>query len=148
MEDLIALGFGFVLFGVSYFIGTHNEKKHFANIVSRENALVQLPAVTLKMTEDRPVAKTQLVMGSVVIGGDFFKQVTAQLASIFGMRISVAESMIDRARREAILRMKEKAAGADVILNVRVMSMKIGERGENINGLEALAYGTAVYYQK
>ena len=147
MDDLIGWGIGFVFFGISYFIGSHNEKAHFANIVEREKALVSLPTVTFKQAEERAIAQTKLVMGNVVIAGDFFKQVVAQLASVFGMRISVAESMIDRARREAILRMKEKAVGADVILNVRFMSMKIGER-EKMSGLEAMAYGTAVYYVK
>jgi uncharacterized protein YbjQ (UPF0145 family) len=147
MDDLIVWGLGFAFFGISYFIGQHNEKAHFANIVERERALVLLPAVTLKQAEERAVVQTKLVTGNVVIAGDFFKQVVAQLASIFGLRISVAESMVDRARREAVLRMKEKAVGADAILNVRVMSMKIGER-EKMSGLEALAYGTAVYYVK
>ena len=147
MEDLIGWGIGFVFFGISYFIGSHNEKAHFVNIIQREKALVSLPAVTFKHAEERAVAQTKLVMGNVVVGGDFFKQIVAQLASIFGMRISVAESMVDRARREAVLRMKEKAVGADTILNVRVMSMKIGER-EKMSGLEAMAYGTAIYYVK
>ncbi len=147
MDDLIVWGIGFVFFGISYFIGSHNEKVHFANIGERERALVLLPAVTFKQAEERAVAQTKLVMGNVVIAGDFFKQVVAQLASVFGLRISVAESMVDRARREAVLRMKEKAVGADAILNVRIMSMKIGRR-EKMSGLEAMAYGTAVYYVK
>ena len=147
MDDLIVLGIGFVFFGISYFIGSHNEKVHFANIVEREKALILLPAVTFKQADERAVAQTKLVMGNVVIAGDFFKQVAAQVVSIFGLRIAVAESMVDRARREAVLRMKEKAVGADAILNVRVMSKKIGER-ETMSGLEAMAYGTAVYYVK
>jgi len=147
MEDLIAWGIWISLFVFSYFIGTYREKAHLKSIVEREKALVSLPALTLKFAEDRPVVKTELVMGSVVIGGDFFKQTVASLASLFGMRISVAEAMMDRARREAVLRMKEKAAGADAILNVRMEGMKIGERNK-ITGIEALACGTAVYYSK
>jgi len=147
MEDLIAWGIWISLFVFFYFIGTYREKAHLKSIVEREKALVSLPALTLKFAEDRPVVKTELVMGSVVIGGDFFKQTVASLASLFGMRISVAEAMMDRARREAVLRMKEKAAGADAILNVRMEGMKIGERNK-ITGIEALACGTAVYYSK
>lgn len=147
MADLITGGIWISLFVFSYFIGMYREKAHLRNIVEREKALVSLPAVTLKVAEDRPVAKTELVMGSVVIGGDFFKQTVAGLASLFGMRISVAEAMMDRARREAILRMKEKAVGADAILNVRFEGMKIGER-KKVTGIEAMACGTAVYYSK
>lgn len=147
MADMITWGIWISLFVFSYFIGTYREKAHLKNIVEREKALVSLPALTLKCAEDRPVVKTELVMGSVVIGGDFFKQTVAGLASLFGMRISVAEAMMDRARREAILRMKENAVGADAILNVRIEGMKIGER-KKITGIEALACGTAVYYSK
>jgi uncharacterized protein YbjQ (UPF0145 family) len=147
MADLITWAIWISLFGISYFIGTYREKAHLRNIVEREKALVSLPALTLKFAEDRPVVKSELVMGSVVIGGDFFKQVVASLASLFGMRISVAEAMLDRARREAVLRMKEKAVGADAILNVRIENMKIGER-KKITGIEAMACGTAVYYSK
>ena len=147
MADLITWGIWISLFVFSYFIGTYREKAHFKNIVEREKALVLLPALTMKFAEDRAVVKTELVMGSVVIGGDFFKKVVASLASLFGMRISVAEAMMDRARREAVLRMKEKAVGADAILNVRIEGLKIGER-KKITGIEAMACGTAVYYAK
>lgn len=147
MADLIIWAIWISLFVLSYFIGTYKEKAHLRSIVEREKSLVSLPALTLKFAEDRPVVKAELVMGSVVIGGDFFKQIVAGLASLFGMRISVAEAMMDRARREAILRMKEKAVGADAILNVRIAGLKIGDR-KKITGIEAMACGTAVYYLK
>jgi len=147
MEELITWGFWIGLFTVSYFIGTYKEKNHFASIVKREKELVALPAITMRRPEDRAVVKSELVMGNVVIAGDFFKQVVVQLASLFGMRISVAEGMMDRARREAVLRMKNQAAGADAILNVRVEAMKIGDR-KKVTGIEAMAYGTAIYYTK
>lgn len=147
MADLITWGIWISLFAFSYFIGTYREKAHLRNIVEREKALVSLPTLTMKFAENRPVVKTELVMGSVVIGGDFFKQAVASLASLFGMRISVAEAMMDRARREAVLRMKEKAVGADAIINVRIEGMKIGER-KKMTGIEAMACGTAVYYSK
>lgn len=147
MEDLLSWGFWLSLFVISYFIGTFREKAHLKDIVVREKALLSLPVLTMKCAEDRAVVRSELVMGNVVIGGDFFKQVVAGLASIFGMRISVAEAMMDRARREAILRMKENAVDADAILNVRVEGLKIGER-KKITGVEAMAFGTAVYYAK
>ncbi|MBP9854847.1 MAG: heavy metal-binding domain-containing protein [Candidatus Omnitrophica bacterium] len=147
MEDLITGGFLVVFFIVSYFIGTRNEKRHFAEIIEREKSLASLPAVTFEKTEDRPVQSSKLVTGNVVIAGDFFKQVVAKLASFFGVRISVAESMLDRARREAVLRMKEQAHGADIILNVNFASMKLGQR-QQIVGIEVMACGTAIYYAK
>lgn len=147
MADLISWGFWISLFVVSYFVGTCKEKAHLKSIVQREKALISLPALSMKCPEELPVARAELVYGNVVIGGDFFKQIVASLASVFGLRISVAEAMMDRARREAVLRMKEKAAGADAILNVRIEGLKIGER-KKITGIEAMACGTAIYYAK
>lgn len=147
MEDLIGWAIWISLFAGSYLLGTYREKAHFADIIKREKELVALPALTMKTAEERDVARSGLVMGNVVIANDFFKQIVAQLASLFGMRITVAESMIDRARREAILRMKAQAEGADAILNVRVESMKIGDRRKT-SGVEVIAYGTAIYYAR
>lgn len=148
MEDLIQLGIGVVLFGLAYFIGTHVEKKHFENIVTREKALTRLPAVTTKnFLEDISVDHVEFVSGNVVIASDFFKSVVAALVSVFGLRIAVAESLVDRVRREAVLRMKQKALEADIILNMRIETTKLGERGK-AGSIEAYAYGTAVYYKK
>ncbi len=144
MEDLIIF---VILFVSSYLIGRYKEKRHFADIIRREKELLALPALTMKQTEEYPVAEAKLVTGNVVIAGDYFKQIMASLASFFGMRLSVAESMMDRARREAVLRMKEQATGADAILNVRLQSMKIGQRS-TITGVEVMACGTAIYYAK
>jgi uncharacterized protein YbjQ (UPF0145 family) len=148
MEDFFELGIAAVIFCLAYFIGTAIEKKHFRDIIEREKKLLHLPAVTSKsFLEDRPVARIKFVSGNVVIACDYFKAVVASLASFFGMRIVVAESLMDRVRREAILRMKQQAPGADIILNLRISTTKIGDR-QNTSCVEAYAYGTAIYYQK
>ncbi len=148
MGEFIELGIAVIFFVLAYFIGTFIESKHFKEIVMREKKFLYLPTVTGKsFLDDRPIKEAQLVCGSVVISGDFFKAITASLLSIFGLRIAVAESLVDRARREAILRLKEKVPDSDIILNLRIETMKIGERGK-LTGIEAMAYGTAIYYLK
>jgi uncharacterized protein YbjQ (UPF0145 family) len=69
--------------------------------------------------------------------------------NFFGGRVSAYESLLDRARREAVLRMKEAAyaRGATVILNARleissVSGLDAGQRGAR--SAEVLAYGTAL----
>lgn len=64
MEDLISLGFWLSFFVVSYFVGTFREKAHLKNIIKREKALLSLPALTLKSAENRPVVKSELVIGN------------------------------------------------------------------------------------
>ena len=61
------------------------------------------------------------------------------------------ESDLDRARREAIVRMKEKAKkiGANVIINVKIESTMLNEC-EQKNMLPqclVIAYGTAIKYE-
>jgi uncharacterized protein YbjQ (UPF0145 family) len=148
MGDLIQLGFAAVVFVLAYFIGTAIERNHFKELIKKEKSLLHLPAVTVKnFLESRPVDRVQLVAGNVVIASDYFKTVVGSLASIFGMRITVAESLIDRVRREAIVRMKQQAPDADIILNVRVATAKLGDR-QQVASVEGYAYGTAVYYKK
>jgi uncharacterized protein YbjQ (UPF0145 family) len=57
------------------------------------------------------------------------------------------ETLLDRARREAVLRMKEEARrqGYRLIVNVKVESSNIagGNRG-GLPAVEAFAYGTAL----
>ena len=65
-------------------------------------------------------------------------------------RVYSYESLVDRARREALLRMKESIPGAKAIVNVRVETSTIGAtanaRGA-VGSVEALAYGTALFYR-
>jgi uncharacterized protein YbjQ (UPF0145 family) len=53
---------------------------------------------------------------------------------------------LDRARREAILRMKESCKKADEIINLRIETSSISKgRGRSIGSVEVLAYATALY---
>ena len=63
---------------------------------------------------DKKIKKIELVTGECVISGDYFKNFVAGLKNLFGGRLTTFESVIDRGRREAILRMREKARGANL----------------------------------
>jgi uncharacterized protein YbjQ (UPF0145 family) len=90
---------------------------------------------------------THLVAGSAVISDDYFKSVVAGLYSFFGGRVRTYESLVDRARRESVLRMKAaaRAHGSRMIINVKFQTFAIGGRSQNsVKGVEVLAYGTAL----
>ena len=145
MYDLIIF---FILITVGYIAGTLAEKRHYRSIRKRENAFLNLPAVTMK-NADYPAEKVksaQMVYGSAVISIDYFKRMLAGLRNIFGGTVKSYETLIDRARREALLRMKEMAGGATVIVNVRIETSTIGKRAnqKGVGCLEAIAYGTAL----
>ncbi len=150
MENAIGLLIFLFLITLGYFSGRMIESRHYKSIVAREHDFLNLPAVTLKhaLDESRDIAKVTLVAGNAVISVDYFKRFLAGLRNFFGGRVSSYESLIDRARREATLRMKAEAQGANIILNLRVQTSSIskGKKGA-IGSIEALVYGTAITYK-
>ena len=149
MTDLIIfLG----LLALGYAAGTWAEKRHYRSILAREQATGHLPAVTVRsvdIPEDK-IRSVRMVYGSAVISVDYFKRILAGLRNIFGGKVKSYESLLDRARREALLRMKEMAVGATVIVNVRIETAAIGKQSKrrSIGCLEAFAYGTALTVEK
>jgi len=146
METLIIF---IVLMGVGYTAGTFAEKRHYRSIHAREQALLHLPAVTTRTSHytDVQIESADLVLGSTVISVDYFKQFVAMLRKIFGGTVRSYETLLDRARREAVLRMKEVAGDAVVIVNVRIEAAPIGKKARkgNVSCVEAVAYGTALW---
>jgi len=136
-----------VLLVVGYIFGTIIEKNHYKSIRLREEKYKYLPTIALKkpLKEDE-IRKSKLVCGSVVISIDYFKKFLAGLINFFGGRISSYETLIDRARREAILRMKKSGSDASEIINVKIETASISKNAKgSIGSVEVLAYGTALY---
>jgi len=148
MDQLIIFA---VLISLGSFFGRHAEKKHYRSIMEREKHWLRMPTTASKniLEGDRQVDKTQLVTGSVVVSVDYFKRMLAGLRNVFGGAVQSYETLIDRARREAVLRMKESCPDADQVINLRLDTSSITKgRGRQIGSIEVLAYGTAVYFQK
>ena len=136
---LLALGYGF---------GTLAERRHYASIRTREEELspVMIFAARFPPDPERP-RESRLVSGQVVISVDYFKAFVAGLRSLVGGRVTSYEGLLDRARREAILRMKQDALDLAPckIFNVKIETASVSKGGGNALGtVEALAYGTAV----
>ncbi|MGH1538108.1 MAG: YbjQ family protein [Gammaproteobacteria bacterium] len=147
MEIIVLL----VLLIFGYFFGQRAEKKHFKSIIAREKTSLHVPVVTMKAPPaiHHHELNAQLVAGNAVISIDFFKKFVASLKMLFGGRVTQYEALLDRARREAILRMKEQAAlsNAFVVLNARVETASISKnskRRNSVGAVEVLAYGTAI----
>lgn len=149
----LQIGIFLFLVTLGYFVGTATEKRHYQSIIERERATLQMQVMTAEpRVNDDSVKAVYLVQGSAVISIDYFKRLLAQLRNIFGGRVKSYESLLDRARREAILRMKEqaRAKGAKVIFNLRFETSSIGQNANAKKGLgsvEAIAYGTAVVFK-
>ena len=150
MESLITF---LALMTLGYFAGTYAEKRHYRSIRERENVFLGMPAVTIKdaLDHEREVESSKLVSGNAVISIDYFKRFLAGLRNIFGGRVASYETLVDRGRREAILRMKSEMPDADIIMNMRIETSVIGrsaDRKNSLGSIEVLAYGTAVKYRK
>ncbi len=137
---------GLLLLG--YVSGRYLEYRHFESIREREAALSRLLVLPVRYpAEQHAQHSSALVTGSVVISVDYFKTVVAGLRNIFGGRVGGYESLLDRARREATLRMQEEAQrlGAEIIYNVKYETSRIGENDrKGLGSVEVLAYGTAM----
>jgi len=130
----------------TWIIGKTAEKRHYRSIRQREAAWVHIPALTGKNVPDLPSAyDSQLVVGSVVVSVDHFKRWLSKFRMIFGGEMKSYASVIDRGRREAILRMKEACPDADMFLNCRLETSTVSNgQGKAVGCAEVLAYGTAV----
>lgn len=138
-----------LLVAAGYVFGRRSERTHFASIVARERALLAMPSTNAReiLDDALPVARVELAQGSVVVSVDYFKRVAAGLRAVVGGRVQSYETLLDRARREAVLRLKESCPGADQIRNIRIETSTISGGGRGaIGSVEILAYGTAIYF--
>ncbi|XXQ68499.1 YbjQ family protein [Neisseriaceae bacterium B1] len=133
---------------VAYFTGSRDEKKHYASILEREDELRHIMIIPVKRPP-KVFYDQHLVRGSVVVSSNAFTRFLAGFRNFFGGNVRSYETLLDRARREAILRMKAEAQeyGANMILNMKLETVMLGNihdpRQAANATVEVLAYGTS-----
>lgn len=145
---MIDLGIFVTLVVLGYVFGHITERRHFESIRRREAELAGI----LTFSERIPPPSAQpprshLVGGNTVVSIDYFKRIAAGLRGLIGGRVNAYESLLERARREAIIRMKleAKTLGASSIINVKLETASISKGKKNQTGcVEVYAYGTAL----
>lgn len=146
----INVGLPLFLLIIAYIVGSQRERTHFKDIKFREYKTRTFPTLTFReVPADWQTRSSELVMGSVVISLDYFKRFLAGLRGLVGGRVGSYESLLDRARRESLLRMKEDAIakGYDAIINVRFDTSRLAssaQNGKGTAGVELMAFGTAL----
>ena len=144
------LGMALLLLAGAYLTGSAIERHHFRRIRRREEGWRRLPAITLEaVPQSWEVAGSGLVTGNVVVSLDYFKRFLAGLRGIVGGRVASYETLLDRARREAVLRLKETASrrGFHAVINVRLDTSRLASArgdGQGTAGVEVLAFGTGL----
>lgn len=134
-----------VLFVVGWFFGARHERQHLARLLIAEKELAHIVVSTERFYQPKMAmgSEGELVLGSVVIAQDYFKMVIARVMSLFGLNLTTYETLLDRARREAVVRMRTQAQekGYNHIYGLRLEVSNINQLGSMV---EAIAYGTAV----
>lgn len=126
---------------VAYMTGSFVERRHFASLLRRERETLALPMTNRdSISTEVAVAEARLVVGSCVVSADYFKRTLGALRGLIGGRVAAYESVVDRARREALLRLKDQARGAAEVTCLRISTSMV-RSGQ----VEAIAYGTAVF---
>lgn len=148
IELWIAIGLPILLLVGGRLVGSAIERRNDRSIVEREARFRDQPALSTKHSNAAPIRAATLATGSVVISVDYFKRFVGGLRMIFGGEIRPYSSLLDRARREAILRMKESQPHADAYINTRLeaSSLSIGSGQDAVGAIEVLAYATAIHY--
>lgn len=150
VELVITLGIPVLLILVGRFVGASLERNHYKDIEDREARFQDQPALSTKWSNTRAAVRSaELAVGSVVVSVDYFKRFLSGFRMIVGGEIRSYASLIERARREAVLRMKESKPDADAYINTRLETSTIastsGDKG--LGTIEVLAYGTAVVFE-
>lgn len=129
-----------ILVAIGWYFGTRAERGHLKSLIIDEQKYQHIQVSSERFYEPKGVNESILVVGSVVIAQDKFKQAVAAILSLFGKNLTVYETLLDRARREAVLRAKRQAndAGCHALYGLRF------EMTEVQGGVEILAYGVAV----
>ncbi len=129
---------------IGWVLATWFERRHFRDIAEREITLQPISTNTLKRPPPCEPERATLLVGSVVVAHDYFRTLFIFVRKLIGGNIHAYERLLERGRREALLRLKEAANlhSFDSIINVRFTTSVVA--GKFITAVEMVAYGTGL----
>ena len=139
---------GLVILAVGFCAGKFFEIRHFRRLKEREQELSSIMINNLRGFQGVDAKQAFLVSGEAVIATDYFKTFVSGFRNIFGGEMKAYRSLMERARREALVRLLEQAheGGADSVWNVRYETSTIQGK-KRPGGVEILVYATAVKHR-
>jgi uncharacterized protein YbjQ (UPF0145 family) len=156
MSDAISLilqvGVVLGLLLLGWLAGRAAEWAHRRSLNRRESLLADMLVTDVRSFPGRadPAAGAAMVMAEVVVASDYMKTFLAGLRKIIGGELRSYDSLMVRARREAVLRLMEQATanGFDSVCNVRLNTGDIagigaGARKRGMAMVALVATGTA-----
>jgi uncharacterized protein YbjQ (UPF0145 family) len=129
---------------VGWLLATWFERRHFKSMAEREIPVQGVSISTAKKFSGGQAEAATLLIGSVVVAHDYFRTLIIFFRRIIGGNIQPYERLVERGRREALIRLKEEAdlCGIDKIINVRFTTSSVS--GRFLHAIEMVAYGTGV----
>ena len=122
-----------ILLTCGFVFGRAAERAHYYSLNKRERWFSNLPVISSRQPDisfDNE-KDCRLVCGCCVISIDYFKRLLAFFRLIFGGPLTSYETLLERARREAILRMMESCPEAEIIVNLRIEIVLVVVRRRN-----------------
>ena len=124
--------------------------RHEQELLRRERTGGDLPLLLAGAAPDAGLTAPCLVCGSVALSHAAVRSLPVVFRQLIGGRVPVLEAMVRRARREAILRLREAAreVDAEVVANVRFEAHRLRGVplffGGALMAIEVVAFGTAL----
>lgn len=130
VDFLVVVGITLLLLSLGFFVGGYNERRHFAELDRRELAVADFVSTQSKhfLGYPEPGHPPTMIVKEVIIASDYLKTFLASLKNIFGGEVRSFETLLERARREALMRIVEEARanGYNAICNLRMETAEIG----------------------
>ena len=142
MYDLIISLIKFLVkYSFGWFFGTRNEIKHLDRLKNAEIEIMEIKLFSNKFHTSSAVG--HFISSNAVVSQNFYKSTHATIKNVLCKSLSEHEATADRARREAIIKLKQQAKnlGANEIHGFRLETASILNHGGII---EVIAYGTAI----
>lgn len=130
-----------------YGFWSYAEKSHFKKIKQKEKELKEIVVLSKHDAKVLNLEWAELLTWNIVLSIDYFKKFIAWFINFFGWRMTVYESILDRARRDTIVKIKQKAKDKwfNAIANLRLETSSISKGRKNqVWSIEVLAYATWV----
>jgi uncharacterized protein YbjQ (UPF0145 family) len=140
------------LLALGFTAGTMAELRHFRQLDDREQAtndIIRTNSKNFLVPTNTSNLPPTLLCAETVIASDYFKNFLAAFRKFFGGEMRSYNSLMERARREALTRLIEqaKARGYNAICNVRLEPADIGGSLSNNKGAAMVCIlGSATAY--
>lgn len=144
-DVILANGLQVLAIGATgWLVATWFERRHLKSLDAREAPLQHIKVVTRKKPPACEPETCALLIGSVVMAHDYFRTLFIAIRRLIGGNVKAYERLLQRGRREALIRLKEEAdlRGLDQVVNVRFGTA--ATTGRFLHTLEIVAYGTGV----